>query len=81
MILLFPDTDTFRLAVTTGIVPAEVVLAPAKVSTDADGRPYVETDAKNPNIFFSHPHMLFVLGHRAFSNCSNTMLQFPNLRS
>ena len=46
MILQFPDTDTFRLAVTTGIVPADVVLAPARVSAAADGRLYVETDAK-----------------------------------
>src|SRR4051794_20548158 len=48
MILVFPDLDTFRLAVTTGIVPAGVTMSPAAVSDDADGRLFVETDAKLP---------------------------------
>ena len=30
MILLFPDLDTLRVALTSGIVPAEVTLAPAR---------------------------------------------------
>ena len=42
MILLFPDLDTLRLALTSGIVPADVTLAPAAVSFDAEGKVYVE---------------------------------------
>ncbi len=42
MILLFPDADAVRLALTSGLVPADVTLAPATVSTDAHGRLYVE---------------------------------------
>ena len=42
MILLFPDLDTLRLALTSGTVPTDVTLAPAAVSFDAAGRPYVE---------------------------------------
>jgi hypothetical protein len=42
MILFFPDADTVRLALTSGLVPADVTLAPAAVSTDAHGRLYVE---------------------------------------
>ncbi|HEX4609540.1 MAG TPA: hypothetical protein VH092_15180, partial [Urbifossiella sp.] len=42
MILLFPDPDTVRLALTSGLVPADVTLAPAAVSTDDQGRLYVE---------------------------------------
>ncbi len=42
MILLFPDLDTLRVALTSGIVPAEVTLAPAAVSFDAEGKIYVE---------------------------------------
>ncbi|MDY3559598.1 hypothetical protein R5W23_000592 [Gemmata sp. JC673] len=45
MILLFPDLDTVRLALTTGIVPAEVTLAPAAVSFDDQGKIYVEPTA------------------------------------
>ena len=42
MILLFPDLDTLRLALTSGIVPSHVTLAPAAVSSDAQGKVYVE---------------------------------------
>lgn len=42
MILLFPDADAVRLALTSGLVPADVTLAPAAVSTDDHGRLYVE---------------------------------------
>ena len=42
MILLFPDLDTLRLALTSGIVPADVTLAPAAVSFDDQGKIYVE---------------------------------------
>ncbi|HEY1191238.1 MAG TPA: hypothetical protein VGE74_26630 [Gemmata sp.] len=45
MILLFPDLDTVRLALTSGIVPAEVTLAPAAVSFDGQGKIYVEPTA------------------------------------
>jgi len=45
MILLFPDLDTLRVALTSGIVPAEVSLAPAAVSFDDQGKVYVEPTA------------------------------------
>lgn len=45
MILLFPDLDTVRLALTSGIVPADVTLAPAAVSFDDQGKVYVEPTA------------------------------------
>lgn len=45
MILLFPDLDTVRLALTSGIVPPEVTLAPAAVSFDDQGKIYVEPTA------------------------------------
>ncbi len=45
MILLFPDLDTIRLALTTGIVPADMTLAPAAVSFDDQGKIYVEPTA------------------------------------
>lgn len=64
MILLFPDLDTLRLAVTTGIVPADVALVPAAVSTDADGRVFVETDAKLPKKARDDLDRLKVVGTR-----------------
>ncbi|MCI0699761.1 MAG: hypothetical protein L0241_01575 [Planctomycetia bacterium] len=45
MILLFPDLDTLRLALTSGTIPTDVSLAPAAVSVDADGKIYVEPTA------------------------------------
>jgi hypothetical protein len=45
MILLFPDLDTVRLTLTSGIVPTEVTLAAAAVSFDAQGRVCIEPTA------------------------------------
>ncbi len=45
MILLFPNLDTIRLALTSGIVPADVTLTPAAVSFNAEGKIYVEPTA------------------------------------
>jgi len=42
MILLFPDPDTLRLALTSSIVGPDVTLAPAAVSFDDQGRIYIE---------------------------------------
>lgn len=44
MILLFPNLDTLRLALTSTIVPTEITLAPAKVTFDDLGKIYLETD-------------------------------------
>lgn len=45
MILLFPDLNTVRLSLTSGIVPLDVTLAPAAVSFDEQGKIYVEPTA------------------------------------
>jgi hypothetical protein len=45
MILLFPNLDTLRLALTSSIVPTDVTLAPAAVSFDDRGNIYVESQA------------------------------------
>jgi hypothetical protein len=42
MILLFPDTDTLKLALTSSIVGPDVTLAPATLTIDTQGRLYVE---------------------------------------
>lgn len=42
MILLFPDTDTLKLALASSIVGPDVTLAPATLTIDAQGRFYVE---------------------------------------
>jgi hypothetical protein len=42
MILLFPDLDTLRLALTGSVVPTDVTLAPAAVSFGDQGWIYVE---------------------------------------
>jgi hypothetical protein len=48
MILQFPDLDTFRLALTNGLVPADVLPTEVQVAFTADGRLSVETDLKLP---------------------------------
>ncbi len=45
MILLFPNLDTLRLALTSNIVPTDVSLAPAAVSFDEQGKIYLESTA------------------------------------
>ena len=45
MILLFPNLDTLRLALTSSIVPIELTLAPAAVTFDDQGKIYLESDA------------------------------------
>ncbi|MFO0805976.1 MAG: hypothetical protein U0791_22960 [Gemmataceae bacterium] len=44
MILLFPDLDTLKLALSGGIVAPDVALAPAVLSIDTQGRLYVEPE-------------------------------------
>ncbi|MCS6866685.1 MAG: hypothetical protein NZS48_16655 [Gemmata sp.] len=46
MILLFPDLDTLRVALTSGMVPAEVALTPATASFDTHGKIFIETAAE-----------------------------------
>lgn len=48
MILQFPDFDTLRLVLTSGVVPPAVSLEPAVAGVDDDGRPWVDTPAKLP---------------------------------
>lgn len=48
MILTFPDADTFRLVLTGGFVPADVVLAPAIAAIDPAGPVSLDFDAKLP---------------------------------
>jgi len=43
MILLFPNLDTLRLALTSSIVPADVTIAPAAVTFDDQGKIYLES--------------------------------------
>ncbi len=45
MILLFPNADTLRLALSRSIVPDEVTLAAAAVSFDGQGKIYLEPTA------------------------------------
>src|SRR4051812_27849625 len=44
MVFQFPDDDTLLFALTGGIVPPAVSLAPAHTGVDAAGRPWVAAD-------------------------------------
>src|SRR5438128_9888207 len=49
MIFQFPNLETFRLAVTSAQVPAEVSAAPAEVAFDPAGRPSVRSADGTPS--------------------------------
>src|SRR5581483_447528 len=48
MIYHFPDLDTLRLAITSGVVPAETSLAPAVGDIDDEGHVWLEPSAVLP---------------------------------
>ncbi len=47
-VLCFPNLDTLRLALTSGIVPPEVALAPIRAAFDATNRPWIEVPTHVP---------------------------------
>ncbi|VTS00045.1 hypothetical protein [Tuwongella immobilis] len=51
MIVQFPDLDTFRLVLTSGVVPATVSLAAATVSFSETGVPTIEPSVTPPRNF------------------------------
>jgi hypothetical protein len=48
MIYHFPDLETLQLAITSGVVPTEVSLAPAKGGLDDDGQVWLEPSVALP---------------------------------
>jgi hypothetical protein len=48
MVFVFPDDDTLRFALTSGLVPPAVSLAAARAGRDADGRPWVHPSGPLP---------------------------------
>jgi len=46
MILCFPNIDTLRLVLTSGIVPTEIALAPGQFHATDDGTLFLETEGK-----------------------------------
>lgn len=48
MILVFPDLDTLKLCLTSGVIPAEVSLTPVVAHAGDEGLPWLETQAKLP---------------------------------
>ena len=80
MILLFPDADTLRLVVgTDGLVPADVLLAPATTSADADGRVAVETDTKLTRKQLAELAALGVSGSRRHLGETRAVACWPQL--
>ncbi len=80
MILLFPDAATVRLVVgTDGLLPTDVLLAPATVSTDAGGRVAVETDAKLARKPLAELATLGVAGSRRHIGDSKAVGSWPEI--
>lgn len=73
MILNFPNLDTLRLALTGAIVPADIALAPARVSRDPAGRIFIETDGKLSKSCLSSLHQLRVLGSKSHPSQTETV--------
>ena len=80
MILLFPDADTLRLVVgTDGLIPADVLLAPATTSAEAGGRIAVETDAKLTRKQLADLAALGVSGNRRHLGETHAVTCWPQL--
>ena len=73
MIFLFPNLDTFRLAVTGGVLGPDVLLSPAAVSFDADGRPHVEAKTPLPKAATDALKRLGVKGARRHAGAPEMM--------
>lgn len=59
MILVFPDFETLKLCLTSGIIPPEVSLSPVVAGMGEDCLPWIETNAKLPRTL---PNQLRKLG-------------------
>ncbi len=80
MTLLFPDAATLRLVVgTDGLIPADVLLAPATTSADAGGRTAVETDAKLTRKQLADLAALGVSGSRRHLGETHAVTCWPQL--
>src|SRR5260370_1361088 len=66
MIFVFPDFDTCRLALTSGVVPPAVSLAAAVGGIDNDGRPWVEPSVKPTRPMVNALAKLGVSGAKSF---------------
>ena len=78
MILLFPNLDTLRLALTSSIVPAEVTLAPARITFDEQAKIYLETDASLSRTVTKNLDRIGVKGSkRHASNTPETLTCWP----
>ena len=82
MILIFPDDDTFRLTLSSGLVPTNVILSPAEFSTAEDGRLHVETTTRLTKKVTADLARLGVVGtkrHAADSEAVSCWLQIVPL--
>lgn len=68
MILLFPNLDTLRLALTRTIVPPEVMLTPAAVTFDNQGKVYLEPTAALTRTVIKNLDKIGVKGSRRHAN-------------
>jgi cellulose synthase operon protein C len=66
MILEFPDLDTLRLVLTSGVVPAEVHAGPAGVGGEDGGPVWVETEVSLANDVRRELRRLGVQGRRSW---------------
>jgi hypothetical protein len=60
MVLLFPDLDTFRLALTSGAVPPALSLRPVAAGLDEQGQVWVEPSEPVARAVQAHLHQLGV---------------------
>jgi hypothetical protein len=72
MILLFPNLETLRLALTSNIVPPEITLSPATVSSDEHGRLYLETNVSLSRTVIKNLDKIGVKGSRRHGNLTPT---------
>jgi hypothetical protein len=74
MILLFPNLDTLRLAITSSIVPPEITLAPCFISSDEHGRLYLEPPSILPRSVTKNLDKIGVKGSRRHAHTTLTQV-------
>src|SRR5262245_29416136 len=81
MIFHFPDYDTLKLALTSGVVPTDVSLKPAAFGVDEAQRPWLEPSVKPPRRMGAELTRLGVANPRAYpspgENLGNWLQALP----
>jgi hypothetical protein len=79
MILVFPETSTLELVMTSGIIPGSMLVTAARTSRDGNGRVFVESDEKLPKSAIADLTRLGVVGSKRHAGEPLSVSCWPEL--